>query len=93
MSLSTLNHPPFIAALGAGAHAAFPHLQGLSLSYNTLRVVNLLSYGLSVYSVSQPGRIDGEQAKNIAEAKQAGGNEMRLLSPEQGRTLVTPSGW
>jgi len=93
MTLSTLNNPPLIAVVGAVAHAAFPYIQGLPLSYNALRAVNLLSYGLNVYSVSQPGRIDGEQARNMTEAKEKGENEMAVFSPDQGRTLVAPSGW
>ncbi len=86
MSLSTLNHPPAIAALGAAAHMAYPYVLGLPLSYSTLRTANLLSYGINVYAVSQPGRTDGE-------AKIIDGQEIVLYSPEQGRTLVAPSGW
>ncbi len=86
MSLSSLNSPPVVAALGAGAHLAFPYIQGLPLSYNTLRIANLVSYGINVYAVSQPGRTDGE-------AKIVDGHEIVLYSPEQGRTLVAPSGW
>ena len=77
---------PFVAALGAGVHLASPYVQSLPLSYNTLRFANLISYGVNVYAVSQPGRTDGE-------AKIIDGHEIVLYSPEQGRTLVAPSGW
>ena len=56
MSLSSFNNPPLVAALGAGAHLAFPYVQSLELSYSTLRVANLVSFGINVYAVSQPGR-------------------------------------
>ncbi|KAI2496861.1 hypothetical protein MHU86_17657 [Fragilaria crotonensis] len=91
MSLSALNSPPFIAAVGSGALALLPILEGMQFPFSTLKYGNFVAYCINFASVSVPGRIDGQQQSNAIEG---GRTEMDQLSPGKGgRTLLAPSGW
>jgi len=73
MSIEALNSPPFVGILTAACYGALPFIVNnnnnntppslsLSLSMSRIHLINLFAYGLSVYSVSRPGRYDGEAA-------------------------------
>ena len=83
MSLSALNYPPLVATAGLSLGAGMPYIENflLNSSWNIVRTLTLCSYGLNVWAVSRPGRMDGQAA---------GDGE---LSPRNGRTLVAPAGW
>mmetsp|Transcript_4037 Transcript_4037/g.7755 ORF Transcript_4037/g.7755 Transcript_4037/m.7755 type:complete len:335 (+) Transcript_4037:129-1133(+) len=83
MSLSALNYPPLVALSGIGLGASLPTVEQIAAQtpWNTLRLVNLLSYGINFISVQRPGRLDSQAAE---------GGE---LAPRTGKTLVAPSGW
>jgi hypothetical protein len=93
MSLSALNAPPLVAAaLGVGCFSLFPVVRQTfekeSLSWAVVKGANLCAYGLSVWSVSQPGRYDGE-----IDDKNASDEMKQMGTGKQGRTLVPPAGW
>ncbi len=90
MSLSSLNYPPLVAAVGSGALAILPIVEGIHFPFASLKYANFLAYWINFGSVSVPGRIDGQNAQALKD----GGTEMEELSPgKAGRTLVAPSGW
>jgi hypothetical protein len=103
MSLSSLNRPHLIAGLGVGLHIAFPYVASMNLSYTTLRLVNLITYGMNTIATSMPGRIDGEQQakekelgtnkSKVEESESDSAMSMKDLSPTTGKTLFAPSGW
>eukprot|EP00555_Chaetoceros_dichaeta_P014112 CAMPEP_0198253750 /NCGR_PEP_ID=MMETSP1447-20131203/4134_1 /TAXON_ID=420782 /ORGANISM="Chaetoceros dichaeta, Strain CCMP1751" /LENGTH=330 /DNA_ID=CAMNT_0043939549 /DNA_START=370 /DNA_END=1362 /DNA_ORIENTATION=- len=83
MSLSALNYPPLVALSGLGLAASIPTIEKLVMNspLSVIRIANLVAYGISVISVSIPGRMDDEAMD---------GGE---LAPVGGKTLVAPSGW
>jgi len=83
MSLSTLNYPPLVALSGLGLGATFPMLQQLAVNspWSAVRLTCAVSYGISIISVSRPGRMDGEVSENGER------------NPTGDKTLVAPSGW
>ena len=83
MSLSALNYPPLVALSGLGLGASLPMIEQFATNspWATLRIVNLISYGINFVSVQRPGRMDGQAAEDGE------------LSPRSGKTLVAPSGW
>lgn len=106
MSLSTLNSPPLVAALGGASMYALPIAQEMAktgaISFATLKGTNAFAYFLQTCAVSLPGRMDGEVAKAMSEANQTDNNkkskqdiseEAKAMLPGQGRTLVAPAGW
>ena len=106
MSLSTLNSPPLIASLGAGALYSFPKAlelaQAGAISFGVLKGTNLLAYAVQTVAVGRPGRLDGELAQAMEEEKNAKkkdkpskkvSDQTSSLLPGAGRTLVAPAGW
>ena len=94
MSLSALNSPPLVTAVGAGLLAALPYLEGAvkDVPFVSLKCANFIAYCINFGSVSVPGRIDGGSQADGADS--TGKTEMEQLSTESsGRTLVAPSGW
>ena len=89
MSLSALNSPPLIAAVGGGAWVIFPMLGGLQFPLATLQYANFLSYCANVASVSVPGRLDGQQQVDSL----GDGRIMTTEMTKARRSLVAPSGW
>jgi hypothetical protein len=83
MSLAALNYPPLVALSGLGLGASLPAISQFAITspWTTVRIVNLVSYGINLVSVGRPGRMDG-QAVDDGE-----------LAPRTGKTLVAPSGW
>jgi hypothetical protein len=83
MSLSTLNSPPLVATAGIGLGYALPFVQKVIMKspWSTVRIANLVSYGINFLAVSRPGRMDGEAVED------------GQLSPRNGKTLVAPAGW
>jgi hypothetical protein len=83
MSLAALNYPPLVALSGLGLGASLPAISQFAITspWTTVRIVNLVSYGINLVSVGRPGRMDG-QAVDDGE-----------LAPRTGKTLIAPSGW
>jgi len=83
MSLAALNYTPLVALSGLGLGASLPAISQFAITspWTTVRIVNLVSYGINLVSVGRPGRMDG-QAVDDGE-----------LAPRTGKTLVAPSGW
>ena len=78
-----MNSPSLVATAGVGLGYAFPLIQDIVIKspWAAVRIANLVSYGINFISVSRPGRMDGEAAKD------------GILSPRNGKTLVAPAGW
>jgi hypothetical protein len=55
----------------------------------TLKLANALLYGVSIYAVHQPGRLDGK--KQVALEKSQQSND--IFADSRSRTLIFPSGW
>jgi hypothetical protein len=83
MSLSALNSPSLVTTAGVGLGYALPIVQDFVIKspWSTVRIANLISFGINFTSVSRPGRLDGEAAQD------------GQLSPRNGKTLVAPAGW
>lgn len=67
MSLEALNSPPLVGALTAGCYGLIPLvvknpilLNSAVVPFVAIKGINALAYGLSMYSVTRPGRYDGE---------------------------------
>lgn len=102
MSLSSLNSPPLVTVLSLGCYGLFPILQesfqDKAIPWAVVKGANVLAYGLSLWSVSQPGRYDSEAAAAATSDESgkdsAGVQGMRKMGVgRQGRTLVPPAGW
>ena len=98
MSLSALNAPPLIATLSLGSYVLFPALrttfENKAISWTIVKTTNLCAYGLSVWSVSQPGRYDGQTIQDTNASPGVAATEMEQMSPgRNGRTLVPPAGF
>jgi len=110
MSLEALNSPPLVGILTVGLYglglpvAANDPLSVLSryFPWLTAKHLNALAYGLSLYSVSQPGRYDGEASVADAQATYKGervtNNEAsegmkQMGTGESSRTLLPPAPW
>lgn len=95
MSLEALNQPPLIAAMGAAAFAALPLLERAladgTISFVTIKALNGLLYGLNVYAVSQPGRLDGPRQDNMTKGKKL--DETEEVRKMRERSLVMPQDW
>lgn len=83
MSLAALNYPPLVATAGLSLATGMPFIEKfvLNSSWDIVRTVTLCSYGLNMWAVSRPGRMDGQAAEDGE------------LSPRNGRTLLVPAGW
>lgn len=98
MSLEALNNPQLVGTLTAGLYSLLPFVakHPLVVSPLTVKSLNLASYGLGLFSVSQPGRYDGGAART--DTKNSDTNDdarqgMEQMGPSQGRTLVPPAPW
>jgi len=96
MSLYELNAPHLVASLSIGCYALLPLMrtafQSEALSFTLVKVANLLAYGLSVYSVMQPGRYDGSSdVQYHGHLVEDGARKMS--TGRNGLTLFPPAGW
>lgn len=102
MSLSALNSPPLVSAAMGALSVALPSYEKAimdgSIPWASVKIINALSYAISLVSVSIPGRLDGQQQQqNQDEVKDDklkdddnnNNNAMELLTV----SLVAPSGW
>jgi hypothetical protein len=93
-ALSCINTPLVTGSLGAVAGATLPRLEGLlnseAISLSVVKLLNILAISLSLFSVSQPGRMDGYQQSKSSEYDT---EIAELMSNRQGGTLVSPKGW
>ncbi|OEU08606.1 hypothetical protein FRACYDRAFT_196133 [Fragilariopsis cylindrus CCMP1102] len=76
MSLEALNSPPLIGILTAGCYCALPFVVNnplfSRLPWSTIKGMNILAYGISIYSVTRPGRYDSQQSTSSpSSSKQA----------------------
>lgn len=98
MSLSTINSPPLVGALTLGCYAALPFIsfESPTIPWAVVKGANLLAYGISLWSTSQPGRYDSEAAGQDPSKKTTGTatTDMdKMGTGRRGRTLVPPAGW
>ena len=91
-------------AMGLAAMTALPTLETAIVSgaipWTAVRITNCALYGLNAYATSQPGRIDGIQAEQLAKGKQANKgddgeeiDELIAVADSRSRTMVAPAGW
>ena len=93
-ALSSINCPLVTGSIGVVAGAALPRLEGLlsngAISLSAVKLLNILAISLSLFSVSQPGRLDGyQQSKNADDSEDIA----EFMSVRRGGTLVSPKGW
>jgi len=99
MSLEVLNSPPLVGGLTLGCYGALPlalgYFSSASIPWTVVKGVNLAVYGLSVWSVSQPGRYDGQirQESSQDDPKRESTGMEKMGTGRRGRTLVPPAGW
>ena len=110
MSLEVLNSPPLVGALTAGCYGLLPLVakhpmlvtgSTTALPFVAIKGINALSYGISIFSTSRPGRYDGAasvtEADGIRKGSSSGGGAarkgMEQMGTSRGRTLVPPAPW
>jgi len=95
MSLYELNTPALIAPLSLACFALIPLLrhafENEALSFGIVKVANLFAYGLSVYSVMQPGRYDGSTDVIYGHIIEDG--QKKMSTGRTGLTLLPPAKW
>ena len=100
-NLKDLNHPAFVSVGGLVAFGVSQVLEGWLTADCSLQFVKLLNwsaYGLSVFAVGRPGRIDGLEEvskleKNEKDEIKDDENHPSIQSYLSGRSILTPSGW
>eukprot|EP00536_Pseudo-nitzschia_multiseries_P017239 jgi/Psemu1/158103/gw1.1445.8.1 len=108
MSLEVLNSPPLVGAITAGCYGILSFatkssmiLNNAALPFIAIKGMNAFSYGLSMYSVSRPGRYDGAASVNGEDGdnnksdrdKDPAQRGMEQMGTSKGRTLVPPAPW
>ena len=97
MSLESLNSPPLVGAITLGCYGALPFVKGCfssaSIPWTVVKCANLAAYGLSFWSVSQPGRYDGQAQLSGDDPKREPTGMDKMSSGRRGRTLVPPAAW
>lgn len=108
-SSSKLNSPHVVGTLGLTCFVSLPFLKGTfektSVPWVVVQGVNLCAFGLSFWSVTQPGR-EAEKAKKLKEADVASKSTPSLSTVQPAktkkkkksivprvRTLLPPDGW
>ena len=96
MSLSVINSPPLVAGGGLlfswlGSPLIQQFTTSAASSVTSVKIATLLSYALNFVAVSLPGRLDGEVAEELKEAKAKGDGSS--LSIRNGSTFFVPAGW
>ena len=89
-ALNSINTPLVTGSIGAMAGATLPRLEGIlsngAIALPVVKLLNILAISLSLFSVSQPGRLDGYQQNDNADV-------VEFMSVRRGGTLVAPKGW
>ena len=97
MSLQALNSPPLVGAITLGCYGALPFVNGCfssaSIPWTVVKCANLAAYGLSFWSVSQPGRYDGQARLSGDDPEKEPTGMDKMGSGRRGRTLVPPAAW
>lgn len=100
MSLEALNSPPLIGCLTLGCYGVLPVIvrnsvfSSASIPWTVVQGANLAAYGLSFWSVSRPGRYDGQAQIAGDDSEKKGSTELdKMGTGRRGRTLVPPAGW
>ncbi|KAL7576309.1 hypothetical protein ACA910_018129 [Epithemia clementina (nom. ined.)] len=97
-----LNQPSLVSACGLAAIGASSFIENLiadetRCSLPVIKILNVGVYGLSLFAVQQPGRIDGEsqlKAKHEESKKKASEeDDPSIRDYLSGKSLVAPSGW
>ena len=89
-----MNSPLVTGSIGTVVGAALPRLETLlsngAISLSAVKLLNILAISFSLFSVSQPGRLDGyQQSKNADNNAEI----VEFMSVRRGGTLVSPKGW
>jgi len=111
MTLSSLNldSPPVVGAAGLGCVVALPFAKGIfenkAIPWALVQGVNIVSYGVSFWSVTKPGRNDSAKAKKSRKKKKKTTDDSSSSKPDDEnkkakspnmpkvRTLLPPDGW
>eukprot|EP00522_Entomoneis_paludosa_P003531 CAMPEP_0172465820 /NCGR_PEP_ID=MMETSP1065-20121228/54626_1 /TAXON_ID=265537 /ORGANISM="Amphiprora paludosa, Strain CCMP125" /LENGTH=315 /DNA_ID=CAMNT_0013222465 /DNA_START=92 /DNA_END=1039 /DNA_ORIENTATION=+ len=97
MSLSWLNQPSLVATNGIATLLGLPMAEALiagdSLSLGTIKALNIAIFGLNVFAVGQPGRIDSPENLEECEDKKKDDESPSLRDYLSGNSLVAPSPW
>ena len=97
MSLDKLNQPTLVSVCGLAAFGASRFVGTLfaSTSLNVVKIVNLSAYGLSLFAVGQPGRLDSGEAQGNQNAKKndSADEDHSIHDYMAGKSLLAPSGW
>lgn len=93
-ALNSINTPLVTGSIGAIAGATLPRLEGIlcngAIALPVVKLLNILAISLSLFSVSQPGRLDGYQQDDKANSNS---DVVEFMSVRRGGTLVAPKGW
>ena len=93
-ALSSINTPIVTGSIGAIAGAALPRLELLlsngDVALSVVKLLNILAISLSLFSVAQPGRLDGYQQTADTDSD---AEIVEFMSVRRGGTLVAPKGW
>jgi hypothetical protein len=106
MSLEALNSPPLIGILTAGCYGAIPFVVNnplflsSTLPWSAMKGMNVLAYGISIYSVTRPGRYDSQQPPSPSKQqslKKKNDDDVDVVVDEfndgNDRSLLNPAGW
>ena len=109
MSLEALNSPPLIGILTVGCYCALPFVVNnplfSRLPWSTIKGLNILAYGISIYSVTRPGRYDSQQSpsspsssKQASELKKKKDDDVDNVDVNEfqdgnNRSLLNPAGY
>jgi hypothetical protein len=95
-ALNSINTPFVTGSIGAIAGATLPRLEGIlsnsngAVALSVVKLLNILAISLSLFAVSQPGRLDGYQQNDNADSN---ADVAEFMSVRRGGTLVAPKGW
>jgi hypothetical protein len=112
MSLEALNSPRLIGILTAGCYGALPFVvnnplflssssaTATALPWSTIKGMNVLAYGISIYSVTRPGRYDGQKPPSqqpSSSSKKKNDDDVVNVNVDgidgSDRSLLNPAGW
>jgi hypothetical protein len=110
--LEALNSPPLIGILTAGCYGIVVNknnplfLLSTRVPWSTIKGMNVLSYGISLYSVTRPGRYDSQQTQASSSSSSSelkkknddavivdNDNDDNGINDGSDRSLLNPAGW
>eukprot|EP00538_Stauroneis_constricta_P013520 CAMPEP_0119546554 /NCGR_PEP_ID=MMETSP1352-20130426/926_1 /TAXON_ID=265584 /ORGANISM="Stauroneis constricta, Strain CCMP1120" /LENGTH=323 /DNA_ID=CAMNT_0007591271 /DNA_START=69 /DNA_END=1040 /DNA_ORIENTATION=+ len=86
---SSFNSPPLVTFLTTANYVAMPQIDKLFLNAPMIAIksANLLAYAISLYAVSQPGRIDGQAQQQQQQQKTNDGATTKPLLDDDNNDL------